>query len=159
MKTFSATIAGLLILTGLAFAGVLTAPTIPVDQSQQLHNGTWLRLPTAVPPSGSITMGPFNAAGQTSAPAMDMGFPVGYGKCTFTQVNGAATRVFILQGSSVSNSSGFTNDISHTVSADQTTWGFFFSGDPNRWWQGRCDSGCGVGNEITVQCTFGGIGQ
>ncbi len=158
MKTLLIGIGIVLGMAAMAAAGVMSAPAIPVDSSHQLRDGEWLRLPSAVPPSGSITMGPFNAV-STSAPALDLGFPVGYGKCAFTQVNGTASRVFILQGSPVSNSTGFTNDVSHTVSGDQTTWAFFFSGDPSEWWQGRCDSGCGVGNEITVQCTFGGMEQ
>ncbi len=109
-------------------------------------------------PSMSLTMGPFGSV-STSAPAFDIGMPIGYGKCTFTQVNGTASRTFILQGSNISASAGFTNDVSVTVTNNPATWAFFFNQIPNEWWRGRCDSGCGIGNEITVECTFGGLNQ
>lgn len=113
---------------------------------------------SSIHPSMSVQMGPVNN-NVPSAPATDMGVPVGYGKCTFTQVNGTNSRTFILQGSNVSAAAGFSNDVSVTVTSDPSTWAFFFQDDPNEFWRGQCASGCGIGNEVTVECTFGGMAQ
>ncbi len=143
MKTFIGIIAAVLGLATLAFAGVMGAPTQP-----------WLGM-SSVPPSGSAPMGTLSAP-STNGPSVDLDWPVGSGSCTVAQDNGTSVKTLYIQAAAdgthfvnATNAWTVTPGDSNSLSANwaQTLY---------EYWRAYCASGCGVGNEVTVNCTFGG---